>query len=157
MVGRHPTRVADTGLSVRIIAPVVVWRGQKRVACDSDRRLLSSQLLCGRSPLMRVTLLLAAFAPAAAGRVVLDPEAERGANPSINVAARRAAQPTSRLLVLQPVYNRVPSVARALSMIIEPPWPARLPCGLRALIPMQPSFEAAQGAQLGRCLRPVSG
>ena len=37
---------------------------------------------------MRVTLLLAAFAPAAAGRVVLDPEAERGANPSINVAAR---------------------------------------------------------------------
>ena len=106
---------------------------------------------------MRVTLLLAAFAPAAAGRVVLDPEAERGANPSINVAARRAAQPTSRLLVLQPVYNRVPSVARALSMIIEPPWPARLPCGLRALIPMQPSFEAAQGAQLGRCLRPVSG
>ena len=123
----------------------------------SDRRLLSSQLLCGRSPLMRVTLLLAAFAPAAAGRVVLDPEAERGANPSINVAARRAAQPTSRLLVLQPVYNRVPSVATALSMIIEPPWPARLPCGLRALIPMQPSFEAAQGAQLGRCLRPVSG
>ena len=102
---------------------------------------------------MRVTLLLAAFAPAAAGRLVLDPEAERGANPSINVAAQR----TSRLLVLQPVYNRVPSVATALSMIIEPPWPARLPCGLRALIPMQPSFEAAQGAQLGRCLRPVSG